>query len=155
MELFHRIHTVMDIWCDFINICDNQNCNKVAIFGAAQRTHAYVSVVSVLFHLCFFIIFILYWTKISFGHFSCRNFAVVLLKIAAEICICLKIEYPQLNLSPYMVMIPIWILLPSTIIYVFINLVKTEWFHHDKSHFIHSHITACQLAINSNHFFYK
>ncbi|XP_031618485.1 transmembrane protein 60 [Contarinia nasturtii] len=52
--------------------------------------------------------------------------AVILLKIAAEICICLKIEYAQLNLSIYTVMIPIWILLPSTIVYVFINLVKHE-----------------------------
>ncbi|XP_055322402.1 transmembrane protein 60 [Sitodiplosis mosellana] len=59
-------------------------------------------------------------------HFYQWNFAVVLLKIAAEICICLKIEYPHMNLSIYTVMIPIWILLPSTIIYVFINLVKNE-----------------------------
>lgn len=52
--------------------------------------------------------------------------AAVLLKIAAQIMICLKIEYPQLELSIYVTMIPIWILLPSTIIYVFVDLVKRK-----------------------------
>lgn len=52
--------------------------------------------------------------------------AAVLLKIAAQIMICLRIEYPQLELSIYVTMIPIWILLPSTIIYVFVDLVKRK-----------------------------
>ena len=50
----------------------------------------------------------------------------VLLKIAAEIMICLKIEYPQLELSIYVTMIPIWILLPSITVYIFVDLIKQK-----------------------------
>lgn len=48
--------------------------------------------------------------------------AAVLLKIAAQIMICLKIEYPQLELSIYTTMIPMWILLSLITAYVFVNL---------------------------------
>uniref|UniRef100_A0A1B0GLZ1 Uncharacterized protein n=1 Tax=Phlebotomus papatasi TaxID=29031 RepID=A0A1B0GLZ1_PHLPP len=50
----------------------------------------------------------------------------VLLKIAIQIMICLKLEYPGLELSIFTVMIPIWILLPATIGYVFMHMVRTK-----------------------------
>ncbi|XP_055845276.1 transmembrane protein 60 [Episyrphus balteatus] len=48
--------------------------------------------------------------------------AGVLLKIASQVMICLKLEYQQLELSIFTTMIPIWILLPSTTIYVFVSM---------------------------------
>lgn len=48
----------------------------------------------------------------------------VFLKVAAQVLICLKLEYQHLNISIYFVMIPIWILLPSSIVYVFIHLIN-------------------------------
>uniref|UniRef100_A0A1L8D9I0 Putative conserved plasma membrane protein n=1 Tax=Nyssomyia neivai TaxID=330878 RepID=A0A1L8D9I0_9DIPT len=50
----------------------------------------------------------------------------VLLKIAIQIMICLKLEYPGLELSIFTVMIPIWILLPATIGYVFMHMVRSK-----------------------------
>ncbi|XP_055373547.1 transmembrane protein 60 [Condylostylus longicornis] len=50
--------------------------------------------------------------------------AGVLLKIASQVMICLKLEYTHLNISIFEMMIPIWVLLPSTIIYVFVNLIQ-------------------------------
>ncbi|XP_059607919.1 transmembrane protein 60 [Phlebotomus argentipes] len=50
----------------------------------------------------------------------------VLLKIAIQIMICLKLEYPSLELSIFTVMIPIWILLPATIAYVFMHMVRAK-----------------------------
>lgn len=50
--------------------------------------------------------------------------AAVLLKIAAQVMICLHIEYPQLELSIFVTMLPIWILLPATIGYIFVGLVR-------------------------------
>ncbi|XP_037908254.1 transmembrane protein 60 [Hermetia illucens] len=52
--------------------------------------------------------------------------AGVLLKIAGQVMICLKLEYQHLELSIYVTMIPIWILLVSTIIYVFVILIKSK-----------------------------
>lgn len=48
----------------------------------------------------------------------------VFLKIAAQIMICLKLEYVELNIRIYFVFLPIWILLPCTIIYVFSTIIK-------------------------------
>lgn len=48
----------------------------------------------------------------------------VLLKIASQIMICLRLEYAHLELSIYVTMIPIWILLPATVGYVFVGLVR-------------------------------
>ncbi|KAJ8942770.1 hypothetical protein NQ318_002930 [Aromia moschata] len=42
--------------------------------------------------------------------------AVVLLKIAAQITLCLKLEYAALNLQLYHVLLPFWILLPILIV---------------------------------------
>ncbi|XP_017773460.1 PREDICTED: transmembrane protein 60-like [Nicrophorus vespilloides] len=50
---------------------------------------------------------------------------VVLLKIATQILICLKLEYRALNLEIYHVFIPFWILLPLVIIDVSISLFKS------------------------------
>lgn len=50
----------------------------------------------------------------------------VLLKIAAQVIICLKLEYPQLELSIYVTMIPIWILLPTIIVYLLVILVRSK-----------------------------
>lgn len=52
--------------------------------------------------------------------------AGVLLKIASQIMICLKLEYHHLDISIYLTMLPIWILLPSTIIYVFTCLLQSK-----------------------------
>lgn len=49
---------------------------------------------------------------------------VALLKIAAQIIICLKLEYESLQLSMYHVLIPFWILLPVLIINVTMTLIK-------------------------------
>lgn len=48
----------------------------------------------------------------------------IFLKIAAQIMICLKLEHEEMNLSIYVTMIPLWILLPSLISYLFYNLIK-------------------------------
>lgn len=50
----------------------------------------------------------------------------IALEIAAKILICLKIEYSSLNLSIYAVMTPIWILLSSLVITIFVNLIKNR-----------------------------
>ncbi|GAB0091088.1 transmembrane protein 60 [Sergentomyia squamirostris] len=52
--------------------------------------------------------------------------ATVLLKIAIQIMICLKLEYPALNLSVFSVMIPIWILLSGTIADVFMYMIRCK-----------------------------
>jgi hypothetical protein len=58
----------------------------------------------------------------------CRNYQYylsgILLKIAAQIMLCLKLEYNYMHL--YVVMIPIWILLLTLIIYVGFNLQPKE-----------------------------
>lgn len=45
MELFYRIYTAVDIWCDLINLCDYQNCNEMAIFRAAEGAYSFLSMV--------------------------------------------------------------------------------------------------------------
>ncbi|XP_026468590.1 transmembrane protein 60-like [Ctenocephalides felis] len=50
--------------------------------------------------------------------------AAILLKMAAQITICLKLEYPKLNLPIYLVLSPLWILLPALIVDVFLFLVR-------------------------------
>lgn len=52
--------------------------------------------------------------------------AAVLLKIAGQTMICLKLEYPQLDIPIYVTMIPIWALLSSTVTYVFIKLIHSK-----------------------------
>lgn len=49
---------------------------------------------------------------------------VMLLKIATQIILCLKLEYPFLNLQIYHVLLPLWILLPLLIIGVSVSLFK-------------------------------
>lgn len=51
--------------------------------------------------------------------------AAILLKLAAEILLCVKLEYPQKNLPIYVVMTPIWLLLPFLCIEVFMHLIKS------------------------------
>lgn len=51
---------------------------------------------------------------------------IVILKIAAQIIICLKLEYASLNLSVYHVLIPIWLLLPVMIIDVSLTMFRTS-----------------------------
>lgn len=50
----------------------------------------------------------------------------VLLKVAAQILICLKLEVKDLNISIYVVMIPIWILLSTTIVYVSVSTLAKK-----------------------------
>lgn len=53
--------------------------------------------------------------------------AIVLLKIAAQITLCLKLEYKFLSLELYHVLLPIWILLPILIMDVSITLFGNSW----------------------------
>lgn len=50
----------------------------------------------------------------------------VLLKIASQLMICLTLEYPELNISIFFTMIPIWILLSASVVYVFGRLNRVE-----------------------------
>lgn len=50
---------------------------------------------------------------------------VVILKIAVQIALCLKLEYKSLNLQIYHVFLPLWILLPIVILDVSITLFKS------------------------------
>lgn len=52
---------------------------------------------------------------------------VVLLKVATQIVLCLKLEYPSLQLTVYHVLIPFWLLLPVTIIDVSLTLFKNDY----------------------------
>lgn len=52
--------------------------------------------------------------------------AAVLLKIAGQTMICLKLEYPHLDIPIYVTMIPIWALLSTSVTYVFIQLIRTK-----------------------------
>lgn len=47
----------------------------------------------------------------------------VILKMIAQIMLCLKLQYKQLNISVYQVMIPVWILLPIMVVDVTVKLV--------------------------------
>lgn len=51
---------------------------------------------------------------------------IVLLKIAAQVVICLKLEYKSLNLDIYHVLLPLWLLLPVLIIDLSVTLIKTS-----------------------------
>lgn len=46
------------------------------------------------------------------------------LKMAAQIIICIKLEYNKVNLPIYLVMMPIWMLLPVLCVEVFMHLIK-------------------------------
>lgn len=52
--------------------------------------------------------------------------AAILLKITAQIILCLKLDYPFLLIPSYYVMIPLWILLPILIVDIFITLINTR-----------------------------
>lgn len=52
---------------------------------------------------------------------------VVVLKVAAQIMICLKLEYKSLEMSLYHVLIPFWLLLPILIVDVSIKLYKSSY----------------------------
>lgn len=53
-----------------------------------------------------------------------RYMIAVLLKLSAQILICLKLEAPQWSLSAKIVLAPFWLLLPSLGIDVFIHLIQ-------------------------------
>lgn len=48
----------------------------------------------------------------------------IALKMAAQIIICIKLEYTKVNLRIYVVMTPIWMLLPVLCVEVFMHLLK-------------------------------
>lgn len=48
----------------------------------------------------------------------------IVLKMAAQIVICLKLEYQSLNISIYHMLTPIWLLLPVIVTDVFVMLLK-------------------------------
>lgn len=52
---------------------------------------------------------------------------VVVLKVAAQIMICLKLEYRALHLSLYYVLIPFWLLLSILICNVSIRLYESSY----------------------------
>lgn len=47
----------------------------------------------------------------------------IVLKMATQIILCLKLEYPSWNISIIFVMLPMWTLLPVLLIDVFITLI--------------------------------
>lgn len=52
---------------------------------------------------------------------------MVILKVAAQIMICLKLEYKSLHLTLYHVLIPLWLLLPILIVDVSFKLYKSSY----------------------------
>lgn len=52
---------------------------------------------------------------------------IIILKIAAQIMICLKFEYKSLSIMLYHVLIPFWLLLPTLIIYVSFKLYWSSY----------------------------
>lgn len=52
---------------------------------------------------------------------------VVVLKVAAQIMICLKLEYKWLQLSLYHVLIPLWLMLPILIVDASMKLFKSAY----------------------------
>ena len=62
-------------------------------------------------------------------NFLCRNLVLVILKLTAQIMLCLKLEMENGTNSPtklplYYVMIPVWIILPVTVFDVSFNLYR-------------------------------
>lgn len=49
----------------------------------------------------------------------------VLLKIIIQFNLCMILEYPNADYPIFLVMVPIWILLSSSIVYVFYKLIST------------------------------
>lgn len=49
---------------------------------------------------------------------------VILLKVAAQIVLCLKLEYALPSIKLYHILIPLWVLLPILIIDVTVHLYK-------------------------------
>jgi len=47
----------------------------------------------------------------------------IILKMATQIILCLKLEYPLWNISIVFVMLPMWTLLPVLLVDVFITLI--------------------------------
>jgi Transmembrane Fragile-X-F protein. len=47
----------------------------------------------------------------------------IICKMAMQIILCLKLEYPLWNISIILVMIPMWVLLPVLLVDVFVTLV--------------------------------
>lgn len=47
----------------------------------------------------------------------------IILKMATQIILCLKLEYPSWNISIIFVMLPMWSLLPVLLVDVFITLI--------------------------------
>ncbi|XP_077297125.1 transmembrane protein 60 [Arctopsyche grandis] len=48
------------------------------------------------------------------------------LKMAAQIIICIKLEYAKVNLPIHVVMAPIWLLLPCIVVHVSIKLLNNN-----------------------------
>ncbi|XP_075219575.1 transmembrane protein 60 isoform X2 [Lycorma delicatula] len=48
----------------------------------------------------------------------------IILKLASQIMLCLKLQNPSIHVSTYYVLTPLWILLPLLIIDVFFTLVR-------------------------------
>lgn len=48
----------------------------------------------------------------------------IILKLASQIMLCLKLQNPWIHISTYYVLTPLWILLPLLIIDVFFTLIR-------------------------------
>lgn len=59
-----------------------------------------------------------------FGSSRAWYIAAVALKMVAQVILCLALEFPDLSLSVYWVMAPLWLFLPALTVNVFISLVK-------------------------------
>lgn len=60
----------------------------------------------------------------------------IILKMAAQIMLCLKLQYPAWKFSVYGIMIPLWILFPALIIDVFVTLLRQSRYWYSISFYL-------------------
>ena len=52
---------------------------------------------------------------------------MIVLKLAFEIMLCLKLEYPSINLSTVYIVLPLWIILPVLALHIFMTLINKDF----------------------------
>lgn len=125
--LMHRaLYTYFIILIFFIMLCLKLESHK--------QWNWFFTFFPLWFHDLILLMDALFYLVIHCKHETLRNMplnkdilvlVVVLLKILAQILLCLKLEYPKLNLEVYHVLIPVWLLFPILIIDVSITLFKS------------------------------
>lgn len=66
------------------------------------------------------------WSTLKEIYSEYRWTIFVLIKLVVQFNLCLILERPDLNYSIFMVMVPVWVLLTSCIIFVFYKLINVE-----------------------------